>query len=66
MGMKNLTNRENQIMEFVSLGFSDKQIAQKLNLSKHTIATHTGNIYRKLQAQNRAHAINILFLKAIS
>ena len=66
MGMKNLTNRENQIMEFVSMGFSDKQIAQKLKLSKHTISTHTGNIYRQLQVQNRAHAVNILFLKAIS
>lgn len=64
--MNNLTKRENQIMELISLGFSNKQIAQKLALSRHTIAAHTGNIYRKLQVQNRAHAVNILFLKAIS
>lgn len=66
MGMNNLTKRENQIMEFISLGFSNKQIARKLTLSTHTIAAHTGNIYRKLQVQNRAHAVNILFFKAIS
>jgi len=64
--MKNLTKRENQIMELISIGFSNKQIAQKLELSRHTVAAHAGNIYRKLQVQNRAHAVNILFLKAIS
>lgn len=61
-----LTNREKEIMELISYGYTDKQIAKKLKLSKHTVATHTGNIYRKLQVQNRTHAINILFLKKIS
>lgn len=64
--MDKLTKREHEIMALISQGYTDKQIAQKLKLSKHTIATHTGNIYRKLQVQNRAHAINILFLKKIS
>lgn len=64
--MDRLTKREYEIMELISQGYTDKQIAKKLKVSKYTIATHTGNIYRKLQVQNRAHAINILFLEKIS
>lgn len=64
--MDKLTKREYEIMALISQGYTDKQIAQKLKLSKYTIATHTGNIYRKLGVQNRTHAINILFLKKIS
>lgn len=64
--MDKLTKRENEIIELISQGYTDKQIAKKLRLSKHTVSTHTANIYRKLQAQNRMQAINILFLKKIS
>jgi len=64
--MDKLTKREHEIMDLISQGYTDKQIARKLKVSKHTIATHTGNIYRKLRVQNRTHAINILFLKKIS
>lgn len=64
--MKKLTRREQEIIELISQGYTDKQIARKLRLSKYTIATHTGNIYRKLQVQNRTHAVNILYLEKIS
>lgn len=61
--MKSLTRREFEIMNFIREGYTDKQIARMLCLSKYTIASHTSNIFRKLHVQNRTHAINLLFLK---
>jgi len=60
--MENLTTREFEIMNFIREGYSNKQIARILCISKHTIASHTNNIFRKLHVQNRTHAINLLFL----
>jgi len=43
-----LTERERTIVRFVSMGLTNKQIADKLFLSTHTIITHRKNIIHKL------------------
>ena len=43
-----LSEREKQIVRFVALGYSNKQIAQQLFLSIHTVTTHRKNISKKL------------------
>lgn len=43
-----LSEREREIVKLVALGFSNKEIADKLFLSIHTITTHRKNISRKL------------------
>ena len=44
----NLTKREKQILRLVARGFSTRQIAEQLYLSKYTVSTHRKNISRKL------------------
>lgn len=43
-----LSEREKEIVKLIALGFSNKEIADKLFLSIHTITTHRKNISKKL------------------
>lgn len=43
-----ISNREADILKYIALGFSNKEIADKLFLSAHTVVTHRKNITRKL------------------
>ena len=49
-----VTERELEIVKFIAEGLSNKLIADKLNLSTHTINTHRKNIMAKLQVNNTA------------
>jgi two-component system NarL family response regulator len=53
-----LTPRENKIIRFIEEGLSYKIIAERLNISPHTVHNHIKNIYGKLQANNRVDALN--------
>ncbi|MBL7943950.1 MAG: response regulator transcription factor [Flavobacteriales bacterium] len=53
-----LTLREREILDLLAQGNRNKQIADKLFLSPHTIRTHIYHIYEKLQVKNRVEAIN--------
>jgi NarL family two-component system response regulator LiaR len=48
-----LTDREQEIAALVSQGFSNKEIAQTLNISANTVRSHISNILRKLELVNR-------------
>ena len=52
-----LTNRETQILRYVADGNSNKKIAQILEISEQTIKNHVSSILRKLNANDRAHAV---------
>lgn len=43
-----ISNREADILKYIAMGFSNKEIADKLFLSTHTVVTHRKNITRKL------------------
>jgi DNA-binding CsgD family transcriptional regulator len=43
----NLTNREYEIVKFISTGLSSEEVAAKLFLRVHTINTHRSNILSK-------------------
>lgn len=49
-----VTEREIEIIVEISLGLSNKQIADKLHLSTHTVNTHRKNIMTKLGVNNTA------------
>ena len=51
---KTLTQREQEIVTYVVKGFTNKQIADKLFLSQHTVVTHRRNIASKLNIQSSA------------
>ena len=48
-----LTTREIEVLEQLSKGLKNKEIAENLFLSFFTVKKHIENIYRKLQAHNR-------------
>ncbi len=52
-----LTSRETQILNYIAEGNSNKQIAHVLQISEQTIKNHVSNILRKLNANDRAHAV---------
>ena len=52
-----LTNRETQILSYIAEGNSNKQIAYILQISEQTIKNHVSAILRKLNANDRAHAV---------
>lgn len=52
-----LTPRETQILNYIAQGNSNKQIAYILNISEQTIKNHVSSILRKLNANDRAHAV---------
>lgn len=50
----NVTDREIEIIKHIAEGLSNKQIADKLCLSTHTVNTHRKNIMNKLEVNNTA------------
>jgi len=51
-----ITNREQQILQKVTSGLMDKQIAVELSISVSTVKNHLKNIRKKLGAANRVQA----------
>lgn len=52
-----LTEKQSQILKYVSQGFSSVEISEKLGVSYHTVTTHIKNIYNKLQVNSRTEAL---------
>jgi non-specific serine/threonine protein kinase len=49
-----LTRREREIATFVAREMTNRQIAEELVLSEHTVATHVRRILKKLDLRSRA------------
>ncbi len=54
-----LTSWEINLLELAAHGFDNKRISQITYISPHTVKSHLATIYKKLQADNRAHAVYI-------
>jgi len=52
-----LTPREMSILKGIEKGLSYKELAEKYNISHHTVHSHIKNIYGKLQSKNRRDAL---------
>ena len=48
-----LTQREREILAEVTRGATNREIAEKLNISKYTVKNHVKNILEKLDLDNR-------------
>lgn len=53
-----LTRRERQILRLTATGATNVEIADKLNVSMHTVKTHIYNLFKKIGAANRIQAVN--------
>jgi DNA-binding CsgD family transcriptional regulator len=52
-----ITEREKEIFNFLSSGYSAKMIADMLNISETTVITHRKNLIHKLEVKNSAELI---------
>ena len=59
LALRDLTPREYQIAEQVSLGYSSKYVAAKLHISPRTVDTHIRSIYQKLGVACRDELIEL-------
>jgi DNA-binding CsgD family transcriptional regulator len=57
--MEELTERENEVLARIAMGHTDRQIAEELFISVHTVATYCRRIYSKLEVRNRTEAANL-------
>jgi len=52
-----LSEREAEVLSFMSEGHSESEIAQKLHVTIHTIKAHRKHIYQKLHVRNRTEVV---------
>jgi DNA-binding NarL/FixJ family response regulator len=52
-----LSGREREVIGLIATGATNREIAERLYLSPHTVKEHTSTIYRKLGVRNRAEAV---------
>ena len=52
-----LTSRQVEVLALIARGRSDRQIAEQLVLSPHTVHRHVANIYARLGCSSRAEAV---------
>ncbi|SCA58029.1 Glycerol metabolism activator AgmR [Candidatus Terasakiella magnetica] len=57
--LSRLSDREKEILGHLIEGNTNKEIARKLGLQEITVKVHLRNIYRKMEAANRAQAVRI-------
>ncbi len=56
-----LTDRENQVLELIADGLSNREISCNLSISESTVENHVHHIYRKLGISRRTQAVAYVF-----
>lgn len=52
-----LSNREKEVLQLITKGFTVDEIARLMQVSRHTVQTYVRRIYSKLNVNSRAEAI---------
>jgi DNA-binding NarL/FixJ family response regulator len=60
-----LTRREAELLALLGEGLSPRQAAARMELSPETIRTHTRNLYRKLDVNDRAAAVAVAWREGL-
>jgi DNA-binding CsgD family transcriptional regulator len=53
-----LTTRETELLVLVATGLSNKEIAERVFVSEHTVKKHLNNLYFKLDVTRRTQAVS--------
>jgi DNA-binding NarL/FixJ family response regulator len=53
-----LTAREAEVLGLIAAGFTNREIAERLVISETTVKTHINHLFAKIDARDRAAAIN--------
>ncbi|MCI1553610.1 MAG: response regulator transcription factor [Levilactobacillus sp.] len=56
-GHSPLSKREREVMPLVALGYSNKEVAAKLNITTKTVEAHKANIMRKLELDSHVDLV---------
>lgn len=57
LSQRKISKRELEVLELMSLGFSNQEIADKIFISLNTVKTHSSNLFEKLNVKRRTQAI---------
>lgn len=52
-----LSARESEVLEYITKGFTSKEIAALMSVSHHTVLTYVRRVYAKLEVNSRTEAI---------
>lgn len=61
-----LTQRESEVLQYVVDGLTNKEIAQILNITHHTVKAHVSSIIRKIGGKNRLNIALIAVLQGLA
>ncbi len=64
-GRPALTAREVQVIELLSVGMRNREIAAALNISEETAHAHLKNVFAKLQVTDRTAAVHVALQRGI-
>jgi DNA-binding NarL/FixJ family response regulator len=65
-GLALLTTREREILQLISQGYRDRNIAEGLHISEKTVQKHVQSILSKLGVQNRTEAAYLVHRQSMS
>ena len=54
-----VTPREMEILQLIAAGLSNREIAERLNVSENTVKTHATRLFAKLNARRRTQVVQI-------
>lgn len=54
-----LSKRQQQTLQLMARGLTNKEIAQDMNISPHTAKEYVSKVINELQADNRTHAVQL-------
>lgn len=63
---KQLTERELEVLQYVVQGKTNREIAQILMITHHTVKAHVASIIRKIGVKNRLDAALLAVTKGIT
>lgn len=66
LSINSLSGREMQIVEYLRLGHSSKEIGELLHISLKTVEVHRHNILKKLNLKNTVSLVNFMNSNAIN
>ena len=57
MNLTNISQRELDILDKVSHGYTREEMASLVFLSPNTVSSHIKSLFKKLKAKNKAHLV---------